>query len=161
MISIEEPSPDDAGEIFFVQRQTWHESYTDYIDHEEIEGRFTDSPKRIEQIKEKIKKNSTNYFVAKDEDKIVGFISLTKNPKNEIFSLYVLEQSQGQGIGKQLMHKGVDWFKGEEIYIHVAVENKKAQSFYKKFGFNFIKNLSSSESKDFVSEVELKKEAIF
>jgi ribosomal protein S18 acetylase RimI-like enzyme len=160
MIIIEEPIPEDAGEMFFVQRQTWHESFIDYIDHEEIEGRFTDSPDRIEQIKEGIEDSKNRqYFIAKDDNKIVGFISLSKKSENEIVSLYVLEQCQGQGIGSQLMQKGIKWFGEEDISIHVVQKNKKLQSFYKKFGFNFIRVLPSSISKDFEPEVELKKEA--
>jgi ribosomal protein S18 acetylase RimI-like enzyme len=155
MILIEEPSRDDAVEIFFVQRQTWHESYIDYLSHEEIEKRFTDSPKRIQQIKELIEDVHNQYFIAKTKGKIIGFISLTKIPRNKIVSLYVIEQSQGQGVGKELFQEGIKWFKDTEIFIRVLKKNKKAQKFYEKMGAKFIRNLSPEESNDIGLGVEM------
>ncbi|MCF7846952.1 MAG: GNAT family N-acetyltransferase [Candidatus Gracilibacteria bacterium] len=149
-MKIEVPSPDDAAEIFFVQRQTWHESYTRYLTHEEIEHRFTDAPERIEQIREGIKvQEIAQYFVARDAGKIVGFISLAREPKNEIRSLYVLEQCQGQGVGRKLLQKAFDWFAGEPIFVHTDEQNAEAQAFYKKFGFEFVQRLPSSEREGF------------
>ncbi|NJP03910.1 GNAT family N-acetyltransferase [Candidatus Gracilibacteria bacterium] len=50
------------------------------MSHEEIEHRFSDSPERIEKIKEAIQSDNHKFFVARDEGKIVGFISLIKVP---------------------------------------------------------------------------------
>ncbi len=150
MIFIEEPIPDDAGEIFFIQRQTWHESYIDYLSHEDIEKRFCDSPKRIQKIREKINdKNHTKYFIARDEEKIIGFISLSNTPRNEIHSLYVIQGYQGQGIGKKLLLKGIDWFYDKPVFVHVNKKNELARKFYEKFQFQFTKNVSQDESKGF------------
>ncbi len=132
-IQIEDPIPADAAEIFFVQRQTWHESYIDRMSHEEIEHRFVDSPDRIEKIKEAIESDDRKFFIARDEGKIIGFISLTKTPKNEIKTFYVLENYQGQGLGKKLMTRALEWFGDEEVILETS--SPDAQRFYERFGF--------------------------
>lgn len=151
MLLIEEPDPDDAGEIFFVQRQTWHESYTHEISHEEIEQRFADAPERIEAMKERIAEEK--FFVAREPDthKIVGFISMTKQPENEIRSLYVLDNFKSKGIGSQLIKEGFRWFGNEEIVVHVSTEpeNKPVIRFYRKKGFRPICSLPSEERAPF------------
>ncbi|MCF7846953.1 MAG: GNAT family N-acetyltransferase [Candidatus Gracilibacteria bacterium] len=155
MLLITEPDPDDAGEIFFVQRQTWHESYTHEISHEEIEHRFADAPERIEAMKERIAEENPEekFFVAREPDtaKIVGFISMTKQPENEIRSLYVLDRYKSRGIGSQLIKEGFRWFGNEEIVVHVSTEpeNKPVLRFYRKKGFRPIRSLPSEECAPF------------
>jgi len=144
MISIEDPLPDDAGEIFFVQRQTWHESYLDQVSHEEIEHRFTDAPSNIDRIKKIIEgKINGKFFVArdKDQDKIMGFISLLTQPRNEINSFYVIQEVQGIGIGRKLLKRALDWYGPEEVF----VKSDDVLAFYEKFGFKQTKKTLNTE----------------
>jgi len=144
MISIEDPLPEDAGEIFFVQRQTWHESYLDQVSHEEIEHRFADAPEKIERIKDVIEeKIDGKFFIARDmeQEKILGFVSLLTQPRNEIKSLYIIQTSQGLGLGKKLLERALEWYEGEDVY----VETNNAQSFYEKFGFKKTRNVPDKE----------------
>ena len=146
MISIEDPLPEDAGEIFFVQRQTWHESYLDQVSHEEIEDRFTDSPNRIKRIREIIETGKEGkYFIARDKEdnKILGVISLLTLPQNKIKSFYVLQISQGKGLGRKLIEKAFEWFGNENIY--VETHSDSIQHFYEKFGFEFLKDISKKK----------------
>lgn len=146
MIVIEDPLPEDAAEIFFVQRQTWHESYLDQISHEEIEHRFTNAPEKIERIKDVIEgKEDGKFFVARDKDteKILGFVSLVTKPYNEINSLYMIETSQGLGLGRKLMERSLDWFGNQDVY--VSTHSHDIQKFYEKFGFKFLKKATERE----------------
>lgn len=141
-IAIEDPLPSDAAEIFFVQRQTWHESYLDQLAHEEIEKRFSNSLERIERIKSIISKNEPGqYFIARDKEanKILGFISLLTEPRNEINSLYMLEASKGLGLGRKLMEKALNWYGKQEVFVETHADS--LQSFYEKFGFEFVREL--------------------
>lgn len=141
-IVIEDPLPNDAAEIFFVQRQTWHESYLDQLSHEEIEKRFTNSPERIQRIKDIIeKKLDGKFFIARDKEnnKILGFISLLVKPVNEINSLYLLESSQGLGLGRKLMERALEWYGNQDVI--VETHSDSLQIFYEKFGFKFTKKL--------------------
>ncbi len=144
MILIEDPLPDDAGEIFFVQRQTWHESYLDQVSHEEIEKRFTDSPAKIKRIKNVIEgKIEGKFFIARDMEKhkIIGFVSLLVQPRNEIKSLYVIQLSQGMGLGKKLLEQALHWYGDQDVY----VKTNNAASFYEKFGFKQIQKVPDNE----------------
>jgi ribosomal protein S18 acetylase RimI-like enzyme len=149
MIVIEDPLPEDAAEIFFVQRQTWHESYLDQLSHEDIERRFVDAPEKIERIKQVIDgKTDGKFFVARDKEheKILGFISLQTIPHNEINSLYMIASSQGLGLGRKLMEKSLEWFGNQDIY--VCTHSHNIQNFYEKFGFEFVKNIPEKEGFD-------------
>ena len=143
---IEDPLPNDAAEIFFVQRQTWHESYLNEISHEEIEKRFTNSPERIQRIKNIIEgKIDGKFFIARDKkaNKILGFISLITAPHNEIKSLYLIEASQGLGLGRKLMERALEWYGSQKIYVHTHSNN--IQAFYEKFDFKFTKKLPADD----------------
>lgn len=136
--TIEIPTPDDAAEIFFVQRQTWHESYLDQVSHEEIEHRFSDAPTRIEQLREKIIESGDHqFFVARYQQKIIAFVSLTRTPHPEIESLYALAEYHGWGLGRKLMEKSLEWL-GSNEPIFVETHEDAIQKFYERFGFELI-----------------------
>lgn len=144
MIVIEDPLPEDAAEIFFVQRQTWHESYLDQVSHEDIEKRFVNAPEKIKRIKQIIEgKVDGKFFVARDRkaNKILGFISLLTQPRNEINSFYMIQVSQGQGLGRELLEKAFEWYGNTDIF----VKTNNAQVFYERFGFERIKQVPDPE----------------
>lgn len=146
MIAIEDPFSEDAAEIFFVQRQTWHESYLDQVSHEDIEKRFVDAPEKIERIRQVIDgKIDGKFFIARDKEanKILGFVSLQTTPHNEINSLYMIKTSQGLGLGRKLMERSLEWFGNQDIY--VCTHANHIQKFYEKFGFEFLKNIPKKE----------------
>jgi ribosomal protein S18 acetylase RimI-like enzyme len=84
-------------------------------------------------------------FIAEMDDRIVGYARLFFNPDENhlsIPSLYLLPESQYQGIGTRLLEaaersageKGLD-----ELWIGVMVKNKQALVFYRKIGFLFVR----------------------
>ena len=81
-------------------------------------------------------------FVYCDEEKIKGFISIIDS--NFIGALFVHTKSQGREIGKSL----VEYVKNKYENIELAVykDNKKAVEFYKKEGFNIIKEQENEDS---------------
>lgn len=111
-------------------------------------------------LKETLKTRSEKYFysalkkdiilVAEDNKKIVGFIQFGKVSNKEIQAsdkdielkkLYVNKNSQGQGIGKQLieaMFKNNRLVNIKNIYLDVFTENIKAIGLYKKYGFKIV-----------------------
>lgn len=88
--------------------------------------------------------NQSNYvFVAENnEDEIVGFAVCGKRLCNQIVhsgdltSIYILDEYQGQGIGKQLMHqlflqcKKLDF---NRVFVEV-LEDNKTRFFYEYYG---------------------------
>jgi GNAT superfamily N-acetyltransferase len=66
----------------------------------------------------------------------------TRAPAIELRQLYLLPEWHGAGIAQALM----DWALGEarrrgakEMYLSVFTENYRAQAFYRRYGFTFVK----------------------
>ena len=86
-------------------------------------------------------------FVAKDSNKFIGFIKITKLSRppvyaiktiGEITDLFVLSEHRTNGIGRDLVQKAFDWFKSNEldlVWLRVHSPNLRGNSFWKKFGF--------------------------
>ncbi|HEY4505078.1 MAG TPA: GNAT family N-acetyltransferase [Candidatus Paceibacterota bacterium] len=85
-------------------------------------------------------------YLAKDGDKIVGFIaiSIAKESDEDVEYLYVSDmvvskEYRGKGIGKQLLAKAEEYAKSKNLkYIRIGslVSNPGATKLYKNFGFN-------------------------
>lgn len=69
-------------------------------------------------------------WVAKEEERIVGFISLIGN---EIGAIFVHPQHHGRGFGRGLMDKAKE-LRGE-LFVEVFAANMNARRFYDKCGF--------------------------
>lgn len=97
---------------------------------------------------EKVKSDMTNIYIPDSDtwvyevDKVIlGFISMIGN---EIGGLFVLPYKHSQGIGTKL----VDYIKKdhEELEVEVFEKNTIGQSFYRKYGFVFMKQYHHEES---------------
>jgi len=77
--------------------------------------------------------------VVKEKEKYIGYcISIIDGNKGELGTLHVDETVRGNGIGKKLVGKHIEWMDGKkccEIGVTVSQENNLAIGFYKKLGF--------------------------
>ncbi len=84
--------------------------------------------------------------VAVDKNKIIsfGFLIIRKKYKNDFsaeLGVAVIDEMQGKGLGSEIVGELIKSAKKEpigEIYLTTRVENIKAHSMYKKFGFKDI-----------------------
>ncbi|OEH84668.1 hypothetical protein BHU72_08575 [Desulfuribacillus stibiiarsenatis] len=81
------------------------------------------------------------WLIVNEEDQCLGFISLLGN---FIGGLFVSPEFQGRGIGMNLISH-VNQLKGE-LSVDVYRKNMKAREFYKKCGFNDIKEEIQEET---------------
>lgn len=59
----------------------------------------------------------------------------------ELYRLYVMDAVKGTGLAHELMHKALLWAHNRaatHIYLGVYHDNARAQTFYRKFGFEII-----------------------
>ena len=146
-VAIERALPEDAEAISELLRQTWLATYPNTesgITEADIRLR-TDGengeriPQNIENWRKRIEVNngSVAVFVARTDGKIVGMAAPgATDSKRRIGAMYVLPETQGKGVGSQIMQKALEWhgYK-EDIYLLVASYNQNAIDFYKRFGF--------------------------
>ena len=107
-----------------------------------------------EQRTELWKKNisdATNYvLVAENEqNEIIGFATSGTRKTNsvpnatDLTSIYLLEEYQGMGIGKQLLKEIFIYFKQigyEKVFVEVLAENK-TRDFYEYYGAQYVNNI--------------------
>ncbi|HSW48050.1 MAG TPA: GNAT family N-acetyltransferase [Candidatus Saccharimonadales bacterium] len=141
MIQIVDAVVDDVYAIREVQKQTWFATYPNEeygITLEDLQARFTkETEEQIENRRKIYSDPSVHIWAAKDGEKIVGFcIAKKEGDSNRIGAIYLLPDYHGQGIGKQLISKALNWLGNEkDIYVHVASYNNNAIKFYEKNGF--------------------------
>lgn len=147
-LEVEPAKPEDAAEVFDVQRRTWLDTYPNEaagVTYEDLKARLEGEngeliPQKVERWKEGIEstggKRAT--FVVRDNGgKIVGFVAPgIMGGQRRIGAIYVLPEAQGKGVGGKLLQKSIEWHgRNEDIFLHVASYNQNAIDFYKKYGF--------------------------
>ncbi|HCM90146.1 MULTISPECIES: GNAT family N-acetyltransferase [Vagococcus] len=75
-------------------------------------------------------------YVYEENQEILGFVGLEEN---NIAGIFVKNNAQGKGIGKQMLKK----IKGkyDKLSLSVYVENRRALNFYIKEGFEVVSEL--------------------
>lgn len=105
-------------------------------DKEEIESNYNKFPNIWdEKVFEEDAKNS-KYFVAKQDNQVVGFVSYTVVlDEVEIMNIVTREDSRNQGIASSLLSYIIRKVDYNKINLEVNENNKTALNLYRKFGF--------------------------
>jgi len=108
---------------------------------------WTYSDRGKEYFQKRLTEKSGLVFIAEEKDNIVGYLCgyidtysyRSVNPIAEIENMFVLEDFRGRGIGSNLIRSfEVECRKREVTRFRVGFifQNKKAERFYTKFGFD-------------------------
>ena len=129
--------PDIEGKAY-VHWKSWQETYTGLVDAEYLQQMT------LEKCLKMAKKWRDNIFVAKDGEKVVGFVGYgahrdpTLADTGEVFSIYVLKEYHDQKIGYRLMNAAVEALAAySQIAVWVLKDNDRAIRFYQRYGFVF------------------------
>lgn len=148
----------DNSDIAILAEMFWENllKNRNYISHGEIQMGVADSDgnpaadgkeKWIRYITGKMDREKAQLpaaiFVYKKENAIQAFCVLEveadgDKPYGVICDLLVLESLRGQGIGKHMFERIMDWFRLqgiEEVYLESGVNNHAAHVFFDKMGF--------------------------
>ncbi|WP_028402099.1 GNAT family N-acetyltransferase [Ectobacillus panaciterrae] len=140
-MEIRKASKEDIKGVSRVYVDSWRTTYRglvpdDYLDelsYEDAEKRWIDFLNN---------ENEPFIYVAiNDTGKIIGFASgksiVEKNFDGELYSLYLLQECRGLGVGRQLVSAVAKHFKEKGIYsmmVWVMKQNKSGLGFYERMG---------------------------
>jgi len=140
MILVEKATSNDIPIIQDIAYGTWPSTFAEILSKQQIEYMLEmmySTPSLLEQIQ--IKKH--HFFLAKEDEVALGFISVELHYKNQpaakIHKIYILPTAQGKGIGKILMCKADELaqeYNQKSISLNVNRFNK-ALVFYEKLGY--------------------------
>jgi ribosomal protein S18 acetylase RimI-like enzyme len=149
MITISKFKDEDVRATEELRLATWKVAYKGIVDQEYLDYIHVKEEK-LEGLKTFANNEKTIFFIAKDEDKIVGFISgkdMLNDDKDfeaDLSGIYILPDYHGQGIGKKLVKPFLEALIKRGINnssIVVFSENASSIGFYKKLGAEYIKTI--------------------
>ncbi|MGE7929817.1 N-acetyltransferase family protein [Lysinibacillus xylanilyticus] len=147
-MNIRKANSQDAQGIGKVHVDSWRTTYKGILPDDFLNNLS------YEQRTELWKKNisdATNYvLVAENEqNEIIGFATGGTRKTNlvpnatDLTSIYLLEEYQGMGIGKQLLKEIFAYFKlkgYEKVFVEVLADNK-TRNFYEYYGAQYVNNI--------------------
>jgi len=136
----------DASGIAKVHVDSWKTTYKNIIPDGFLQKLSYDQ--RTESWINNITKEGNYVFVAEDDDgEIIGFADCGKREENrvdnsgDLTSIYLLEEYQGKGIGKQLMVQLFNQFEKlgfNRVFVEV-LEDNRTRYFYEYYGAELLK----------------------
>lgn len=143
-ILIRDATPDDVRAIREVYYKTWLATYPNDahgILKSDIEDRYKHSfgDESIKSGQDALRNLSADerVIVALADGVVVGTSRLKRGgERNEMRTIYILPEYQGQGLGKAVFAESLAWWGDDkDIQIDTAVYNYQAIKFYEGLGF--------------------------
>jgi ribosomal protein S18 acetylase RimI-like enzyme len=133
----------DAKAIAKIHVDTWQSAYVGHIPQDVLDGLSVKH--RTNVWTDILSKAKTSTFVVTKENEIVGFVnvgSTRDNDKNskvtgEIYAIYLDPNTHGEGFGRELFKKAVEYFKEcnfSEFTLWVIETNTSTRGFYEAMG---------------------------
>jgi ribosomal protein S18 acetylase RimI-like enzyme len=142
MFTIRVATPRDAGDIAQVQMGTWRTAYRDLLPAEFLTGLSVERRAVSHRINLERRTKAVETFVAESGAGVIGYCSCGRSRwqdgEGELYAIYVLESSAGQGVGASLFRRCEEWFRDhrfERAQLHVLEGNVAAQGFYERMGW--------------------------
>jgi ribosomal protein S18 acetylase RimI-like enzyme len=134
----------DLPSIRRVTWKSWIATYSSFIPENDLRSYF-DTHYTDASLLSMFDDPSGQGFIAETDDHIVGYLRLFVNrDENRLYipSLHVLQDFQGQSIGRRLLDSAEEYAAGkrmDRLWIGVMVKNRRALVYYRKVGFQFVR----------------------
>jgi ribosomal protein S18 acetylase RimI-like enzyme len=146
-VSIQRFTKSDAAQLSAISKKTFYETFTGTCTEEDMQW-FLSKYFNEESLHNELDNENFYCYAAFVNNEIAGFIKFKESSEHfteplnlkslELKSLYVYTPYHGKGVAQQLMNcilQHAQTFAYKLIYLSVWEYNFKAQTFYKKFGF--------------------------
>ncbi|MFJ3387420.1 MULTISPECIES: GNAT family N-acetyltransferase [unclassified Lysinibacillus] len=118
-----------------IAKKSWHQTYKGIIPIE-IQDCFLQAAYSSDQLLSRLEKSL--FLVAILEESIVGFANFSNvvDGEAELYSIYLLPETQGKGIGTTLLQEGIKMLPDlTSLLVCVEKENTKGMNYYQAKGF--------------------------
>ena len=118
-----------------IAKKSWQQTYEGISPHE-IQDRFLQAAYSRDRLQGRLEKSL--FLVAIIGESIVGFANFSNvvNGEAELFSIYLLPETQGKGIGTTLLQEGIKMLPDlTSLLVCVEKENTIGMNFYEAKGF--------------------------
>lgn len=142
-VSVRDATPEDAAGIAAVHARTWQHAYAHIFPAEQLASISED--RRAEWWTRHLREMpaASHTLVAAGPHDVVGFASLgpaldRSEPVGELYSIYVLPDASGHGVGRALMAETLSRLRGEgfdEAILWVLEDNPRTHGFYEANGW--------------------------
>lgn len=157
MIKIIAAQLEDIPVIQSIAAAAWPIAFSDILSAEQITY-MMEMMYSTAALKEQITTNNHLFLIAKEDDKNVGYLSFElnykKQQKTKIHKIYLLPDTQGRGIGRQLfdeVSRIALLNSNHTLSLNVNRDNM-AVNFYKKIGFEIVGQEDISIGNGFLME---------
>ena len=145
MIQILSANSSDIPAIQAVASRAWAHTFKEILSDSQIaymmQLMYSD-----ESLKKQMEEDNHRYFLAKKDNKIVGYMSIEHNygnsRKTKIHKIYLLPEEQHKGIGKLLFsfaEEKANEANDTAIFLNVNKNNAGAIAFYHRVGFSIVR----------------------
>lgn len=129
-------APTDIPIIYQLAEKIWYDHYSSIITTEQIEYMLDKfySPEALE----KLMKNGQMFYLIQDENEnSIGYLAVTETQTGHWFmnKFYIATESQGKGIGAEILNQWENLTQPKELSLQVNRKNYKSINFYFKTGF--------------------------
>jgi diamine N-acetyltransferase len=138
----------DAEALGAFAERTFVETFGHMYPPEDLAA-YVDAKYRPHVVGAEIADPETRYVLALRDGAIVGYsklgvvdMAVDATDALELHRLYVDASVKGAGVAKTLMDDGLAWARGQGarvMYLSVWENNTRAQAFYKRYGFEHVK----------------------
>ena len=139
---------EDAATIIELRRQVWASTYRGIYPDNMIDD--FDYPWHLERELLRIRHPQYAVYLIARDGRSIGYLTMRKSEIITLQSLYLLEEYQHQGIGKQafaFIFQYCQENSARSFICHCVPENRNARNFYEKMGGRIIgEDLDNTES---------------
>lgn len=158
---------DDAADIARVHLGSWRESYADWLPSEVLASLDVDARRQMwaSVLLNDNPPSAASVFVVEQVGRISGFLACSEQRSaelaaygfdGEIGAIYILNEAQGRGAGRQLMAAGARALTARRkigVSLWVLAENRKARAFYERLEGRMVGKRSEQTAQAMLTEV--------
>ncbi|NGM83682.1 GNAT family N-acetyltransferase [Paenibacillus sp. 7124] len=145
-ITMKKCTIEDLRMLQEISYETFNDTFGDLNTSENMKS-YLERAFNLEKLEQELSNASSFFFFIYSNEELAGYFKVNVNDAQseniadealEIERIYISRKFQGQGLGKRLIHKGIEIAKEQnkqQVWLGVWEKNEGAIQFYKGMGF--------------------------